>query len=466
MRQRNKVPRSEPSAERFRPTITSFIARSRKGGNLGEAFTSSAFRAVTLPFAGIASILSARLVVESSGSIGFAFFSIITSLPALIPVSDFGISAVVTDNIARHGIKSWQFKSVWLRTQRLLWTIAGALSALGIAVGVGGLWAQILGVTDSTMVDVAATAVVILMAIGIPLGAGQRVLLGVGRQTLATGLISSSPILSFGLTAAVYLLWQEADFPLLAIAYSLGSLITQLIVMLVALSHIRRHARKPIASPTSARIPIRHTALPMAVIAITLPLAYQSDRILLAHVSSNLAVTNYALVAILYFPLLSIIAFGQQPLWPLFLRHSTQPRQLIALYRNALWAFLSLGVVLGCALAVIGPKISNFVDSSTRAPLGLYLAFAALLIMFGLNSASGMLLMDTAGRRLQAAGSVAMLASKLALTLTWAPAWGAEGAVWATVISASLFMVLPSFVVAVHRLNRMQKKDGAYLDES
>lgn len=435
------------------------------GGQLREAMSSSVLRALILPFSGIASILSARLVVESSGSVGFGFFSIITSLPALIPISDFGISAVVTDNIARHGIDSWQFRAVWRRAQRLLWTIAAVTSGLGIAVGIGGYWPLILGLPDSTMLDIAATFVVIATALGIPLGAGQRVLLGVGKQTLATGLLSSSPILSLGLTAMVLYLWPSSHFATLAIAYSLGSLLTQASLMLVALRHIRANTRHSEPHSSVIRIPIGRTALPMAVMAIALPLAYQSDRILLAHVSTNLAVADYALVAVLYFPLLSIIAFGQQPLWPLFQRHASQHERLRLLYRKAILVFSCLGVFLGCGLVLLGPTLSGFIDASTKSPFGLYFAFAALLVMFGLNSAAGMLLMDSTGRLVQAVGSVAMLFGKLALTLFWAPIWGAEGAVWATVAAAMSCMVLPSLIMAGYRLQKKSRKTRVPLNE-
>ena len=431
------------------------VSKTTRGdGRLRDVFGSSALRAAILPFAGLASILSLRLVAESSGSVGFGFFSIITSLPALIPVSDFGISAVVTDNIAQHGIRSWQFRTAWRQTQRLLWLIAGFTALAGIAVGISGSWGLLLGVSDSGSVEAAATYVVVVMALGIPLGAGQRVLLGVGRQALATGLLSASPVVSLGLTAATFYLSPHSNFSLLAIAYSTGTILTQLAVMVVAQRHIKRDGEQSHSRPRTT-IAIGHTALPMAVIAITMPLTYQSDRVLLAHVSSSVTVAQYALVAVLFFPLLSIIGFGQQPLWPLFMSVATDRNRLRHLYQRSMVGFVILGVILGCGLALAGPAVSGFIDPHARSPVGLYWAFAALLLMFALNSPSGMLLMDTTGRRIQAAGSVLMLLSKLTLTLLWARPWGAEGAVWATLISAMTFMVIPSLIVAGYRLRKL-----------
>ena len=125
---------------------------------LKDALGSIAGRGAVLPIAGIATVLSSRIVFEETGSFGFAWFSLLISLPLLIPISDFGIGAVLTDEVAKHGLGSSAFRAVARRAITLLCLIGGVAIGLGCALTVGGFWAPVLGLPRGFETEAACLA--------------------------------------------------------------------------------------------------------------------------------------------------------------------------------------------------------------------------------------------------------------------------------------------------------------------
>lgn len=423
---------------------------------LKDSIGSVAARGLVLPLTGLATVLSSRIVVEATGTVGFAWFSLLITLPLLIPISDFGIASVLTDVIARHGTSSQVFRDVARRAIFWLCLIASAAISGGAVLALNGLWSQILGLPSGVGTELACLALTTSMAIGIPLGAGQRILLGLGKQSTSTVILGAGGLISLGLVWFLHTSDHD-NFGAYGVAYSLGPLAAQGCVAAVAW---RMATRGPVEAPSITSVPIVRistVAVPMAIIAIALPLAYQSDRVVLAHFASANEVAAYSLVAILYGPLLSIIAVGGQALWPLFLgRSQLEARRLI--YRQATILFCALGIVLAAGLIFVGPVISSFVASSNgrdKVQISTFVLFGLLLLMFAAHTTNGMLLMDDIGRRVQAAGSVALLFVKVPISILLVPSLGANGVIIATLLAAIPCLVLPALVLARRRLRRV-----------
>lgn len=437
------------------PRIQGFVS---KLAPFKDSFGSVLARGLVLPITGAATILSSRLVVDATGAVGFAWFSLLITLPLLIPISDFGIAAVLTDVIAKHGPGSRAFRDVYSRAMRSLCLISVAAVGAGVVLSVNGLWSQLLGLPSGVETEIACLALTISMALGIPLGAGQRVLLGLGRQSTSTLILGGGGFLSLGL---VWILHQGAqnNFGVYGVAYALGPLVAQTSVAVLAWRAVRQTTMEGDSLARVPRVRIHRVAIPMAVISVALPLAYQSDRVVLAHVSTAREVAEYSLVAILYGPLLSIIAVGGQTLWPLFLRRTHfDARQ--SLYKQANIIFFVLGAVLACALVLLGPVISGFVSSEhdkIDARTSTYVLFGLILVMFAAHTTNGMLLMDEAGRRMQALGSTSLLLVKVPLSFFLAPSFGADGVLAATLLAAIPCLVLPAAVTARRRLQSQQQ---------
>ncbi|MDO5720822.1 MAG: hypothetical protein Q4P05_08805 [Actinomycetaceae bacterium] len=357
----------------------------------------------------------------------------------------------MTDVAASHGAGSDVFRRTAKKAIRLLSLICIAAILVGLTLTAFGVWSTILGLPPGLETEMSCLALTAAMGLGIPLGAGQRILLGLGKQTLSTLILGIGGILSLANVSIVHAAGQ-ASFALYGIAFASGPLVAQSVVAFVAWRLIRQYPRDSCQKPTTENIHIRRVALPMAVIAISLPLAYQSDRVVLSHFSSTEELAIYSVVAVLYSPLLSIVNVGGQTLWPMFIR-TTEIRKRRAFHRQSMFLFAILGFLLALGLTLFGPFVASFMKSgvaSMNISESTYIVFSLLLFMFAVHTTNGMLLMDASGRRMQAIGSFALLSIKIPLSVLLATKIGANGVVLASIISAMLCLVIPA-VLAVRR---------------
>jgi hypothetical protein len=193
----------------------------------------------------------------------------------------------------------------------------------------------------------------------------------------------------------------------------------------------------------------------MAIIATSLPFVYQSDRLVLAHGSASPAqeIARYSIVSLIYSPLFSVVGFGGQALWPLFMRHHAHLTYQRRLYLQALGSFSLLGLVLGGSLVVLGPYVAHFISSDADTiPRSLYVSFGVLLAILTASYPTGMLLMDHKGRWFQAVGCLLMVAIKLPLAVVWVHEWGGVGMVWSSIIADLCALVIPSVLYAELRM--------------
>jgi O-antigen/teichoic acid export membrane protein len=435
------------------PTTESSEPRRQTKG-FKDVFGSTVARALTMPISAIAVLLSSSLITQSRGVEGFALFSIFIALPYMVPISDFGISVSVTDTIAAHGVGSPEFRYVWKRTLMILSAIAGGTIFLAAMLALMGGWRLVLGLPAGRDTELAGFLMMLVMALGIPLGAGQRALLGLGLQTKATVLNSLSGCVSL-LLVSVVLAVPGAGYAGLAVAYGAGPLLMQTALFVIAIRNLRDKANANVPMKLHAPVKIFHVALPMAVLSLTLPLTYQTDRVLLAHSSDLVQVANYSFVSMYYVPLLSVITIGSQALWPLFIRNLSVPRRLHRQFLKADRMFSTLGIVMMLGLIFAGPPLTLIVSGGKGdPPTALFIAFGAMLFVFGSNATSGMLLMDHQGRKLQALGAVVMLAIKVPLSIALIPVLGATGTILATLIPMTLCMIVPTRIAAQKRIRK------------
>lgn len=404
-------------------------------------------RGIALPVSGAASIWTARIVFDVTGPRGFAAYAILIALPALIPLSDFGLAAAITDSIAQDGVGSNRARLAFKCVTSILAGV-GLLSGLGGAVlAFVGLWGRILGIGDVASVNVAAAAVAFAFGLQICFGAGQRALLGMGRQSTAVLLTVGGSVVAFALVIGLESIGIRTVAAYVA-AFALGPVVAQLASWVVALRALRAARSSELVSGPGAVVRLRAVfatvALPMAVISLALPAAYQLDRVFLSHLSGAEAVAQYSVVALLYFPLASVLQTAAQTLWPAFMKLQGDSPRVFRLLRRSELVFAGLGVVSALALTFVGPFINKVVSSdAVFVPTGLYASFGLLLIVMGVLQPPGMLLMDAVGRRFQAVGSVAVLGLKVMLSLLVVPLYGPVGSVLVTAAALAIGLGAP-----------------------
>ena len=445
-------------------------ARVANDSSIKGLLTSGLSRILVIPFSAASALLSAHMVISRTGTTGFAIFSIVVALQSLLPISDFGVGASVTDVAARYGPHSKQLQIVFYRAVKILLVVCAFVIGVCVLLSLMQLWAPMLSLPRSSNTEAGVTCVVAAIALAVPLSTGQRVLLGLHKQALSVLLIGAGSVASLGLVWIALSASDGLSAVWLAAVYTLGPLGAQLVVFLVGIRYVGVKDRSTTIGVNSTLDSSRGTGLsyadmfaaagPMAVMAVTLPIAYQSDRILVAHLDSLDAVALYSGVAVLYAPLLSVVTTAGFSLWPRYIALENNPKALRELFHFALGAFLLAGAAMFIGLVFVGPQLVSLMAPELNPGTGLFVAFGMLLVVFAANMPAGMFLMDLSGRRMQAVLSLVMLAVKIALSILLIRMLGEVGAVCATVVAVFVTMVVPNLLVARRRIEqRLVEKD-------
>jgi len=419
-------------------------------------------RALVLPVSSVAAISTAHIELGALGSTGFGLLTLMLTLTLLLPFADLGIGAAVTNAVAGTEAAA-RAQQIVATSLRLLVVAGGAVGALAAVLSVAGSWNGITGVShvEAPSLGRDMLLVMALFGLGLPLSLGGRILLGLNRYAffvVAQGLV---PLATLGI---VYTYRESTAMTPFLLAPFLAQLLVSLAVLGVALYLLHVKPRRfwallRTSSPQTNR-EIRRTALPMLLITIGLPVALQTDRLVLSHVSTRDALSHYAIVGLLYASAWSVISSAGLTLWPKFAAmDAASPEHLLA-YRRMFRAFFVAGAAGGIAFVVFGPLVTRVWAGSSGGSFGLWCAFALLLLVQSTHLPGGMFLTQPAGLRFQAICVTAMCAVNLPLSIALARMVGAPGPVLASVVTI-VSLQLVTARVRILRTADLSEANGA-----
>jgi len=403
-------------------------------------------RAATLPVAAAAGMLAARVTVSTLGVDGYALFALVVGIAALNPIGDLGVGAAVTDAVARrHELEADAVQRVLRTSIRVLMVVSLAMTIAAWAMAALGSWSPILGIPPSREVEVAVATALTLFAAGLPLGLSNRVLLGAERNDIALAFQGGSGVLA--LLIVLLAATTHAHLWAYVAAPSAGTAIAAAAAWPMASTAAGLSLPKVLRSAAVRAHPgarIAHLAGPMMVITASLPIAFQSDRLLLSHLSDLGQVAIYSVGAQLYAPLFGLIGAAAMSLWPMFARRRAhQPVLRHELIRLSA-VFTLVGVLLAFALVAAGPWVAQFVSKGKiEVGYGVFVAFGLLLIVHASWFPTGMLLMDRDGLRFQAVASVVMVVINLPVSAVLAYHVGAAGPILGSAVAVVIAMWVP-----------------------
>lgn len=424
---------------------------------------SAAARVVTLPIAVGLSLATTWATIDAVDSHGFALVALVTGVLALIPFADLGVGAAVTNAVAGspNAATDDHVSRTVLSSMRLLAASATAIAAIALTGTAAGLWSPLLGAEprDGATIDVGILAALCLFAASLPFGVGQRVLLGSGRQPTAVAVSVAAPATAFMVvmlarmvdaSLLVFMVAQPLAFFMTAV---LGAYVAQRrtgVLVLLALRRVpqlRRHRGVAIA----------HTARPMLVIMIGLPLALQTHRYVVAHLEDTAALAAYALAAQFYAPLWSVVATAGASLWPHFVKLQGTAGSTRA-WRASTTALAGAAVALGAGLvAAAGPVSVLLSGGRVTVGAGLAASFALLLVVQAAHYPAGMALTRPHELRFQARCVVAMALVTLPLSLLLTTVLGAAGPVVASAAAIAVTQLAPGVRRMLHDGARIER---------
>ncbi|MDQ0240163.1 lipopolysaccharide biosynthesis protein [Arthrobacter bambusae] len=428
-----------------------------RGGVADGLLGSAALRFFLLPAGGIASLLMARTVSGSYGIDTFGLFTLVATLPSLLPSLDFGYGAAVTNRAAMAHSQPREFIQAFRGALLRLSSISAALFTLSLIFGYFRLWPHILGLSELADSNGSIAFAVCIFSLSLPAGVAGPALVGFGRNKVLIVLQTLTPVISLGVVAILAALRLDS---LLIVAFStLGIFLSNWATLIVSL-----YIRQMIEAKSGAKSQLQslrrsrgrrefRTALPMLIVTIMGPLTFQTGRISLSWFSGTLAVGQFSGGMLVFGPIFSVVQVAGRSLWSDFARMRSENADVRPAFLAAIRICLAIGLVGGLSVALIGPFIAAWATSGkVDIPVGLFWLFGAIIAVTALHQPGGMYLTDGKGLRFQAVSSCVMAAITLTIIFTLIGSIGLFAPVLGTLVGLIFGQFLPCLIESFRRI--------------
>ncbi|MFS0884146.1 oligosaccharide flippase family protein [Aeromicrobium sp. 179-A 4D2 NHS] len=428
--------------------------------------TSAMAKVVVMGLSGVLGIITSRIIITSYGVDAYANYGLLATLPNLLPFADLGIAAVVINAIAGSGDpRRDELVRRTITSALRIMIVSGSIIALVSALlYVTGAWGSVLG--EGLLEDggeLSAFLCLLVFGLVLPLTVGQRILVGLHRNTTqvaAQSVVAPFMLLVIGAAAALSVP-MGAYLPV--VSY-LGNAIVSVICLGIAAHALRPQVGAAFRDVVRLRsvpgVPVFDLAWPMLVQMVTLPITMQTGRILLSHLGEGQDLAQYNLASQLFGLALQTIATAGMALWPHFASARSQSRVESPLAATV-W-FIAGGLVLAGALAAVSPWLADFIsDGEIHLDLALVLAYVAFVALQASKYPVGMYMTDERGLRFQVLPTIVMIPIGLGVAWALIPAIGAAGAVAGPATAVLLCQVVPNLWYAQRDVARRRREQAA-----
>lgn len=415
----------------------------RVGGLARSMASTLGLRALIFPLSAVCSLTAQGLMIREIGVAGFGVVALIVTLPQLIPFADLGLSTAVTNAYARHRDDPARLVRVaWT----LLWACGAALVAICLLVYATVGWDALLGVDLSSVPAPVMMLFIACIAMNIPLGVGQRILIGVGKVTRSVALGAIQPLLY---VSFIFFATQAHRPDLYYLGLGSSQVVTSAAILVAASRSVGITARawlRPTIGSKAQRRLLYSSAGPMMVVTAGLPVALESHRLVLAHMSGEHELGVYSVAMALYAPTWALVTTMGLNLWPYFAQHEDRHVRSVQ-YRRVLTAFAIMAGVGAVAFALLAPWVT-LLWSGHRVPTLNWWVLALLLLVQTVHLPAGMLLTEPRELTVQAVCVVLMAVATITSMLAVVPALGAPGPTLCSAVSIAVFQLVPCALIA------------------
>lgn len=427
--------------------------------------TAAFAKIVVMGLSGLLGLFTSRMIIQHFDLAVYAQYGLLASFPGLLPFADLGMAAVVINAVAGSpSVKSDQYVRSAITTAFRILLTAG-LIIIGIAVLFTslGLWPTLLGEGLTEGGSRAALICLVIFGLALPLTVAQRILVGLGRtstQVVTQAVIAPFIFVSVSLIAVFSLPWGDY----LSVLYYLGAALASVICLFLAARALHPQIGRAIRDiPRVRRAPgVRalNLAWPMLVQMVALPIAMQTDRLLLSHLSTSRELASYNLSAQLFGLVLQAIAAGGVALWPIYA--SARASRTVRSPFRPMMLFVAAGLVLAGLLAALSSWVAQFVsDGKIELDRWLVGGFVAFVVFQAAKYPLAMYLTDERGLRFQVLPILIMLPLNIGISWWLTGVVGAAGPIIGSAISVLICQVIPNYVYVRrdlrHRIQQAEK---------
>lgn len=413
-------------------------------------------RLLVLPVSAVLGIVITRLIVDRYGPAAYAQYGLLVGIGALLPFTDLGMSAAVMNAVAGSSDPSRDehVRRTLLTAIRVLLVSALVLAATALVVSLFVGWPALLGAGLGAGGSPVAAACLFLIALGIPVGIGQRMLIGLGRNHVAVLLLGLQTPIVLGVLLLVTWTGNPVPDAVAAIPYAVAFGLSVWCTWLAArkLRPVFGAAVRAVLRLSTERgATVLDVAWPMLVQMVAVPLAMQSDRLVLSHVRGTGDLAQYNLAAQMFTPVWAVVNAAGFALWPVFARARVRGASMSP-FPLAL-GFAGAGLAASTAIALASPWLADVATGGrVTVPAALALSFTVLMLVQAAKFPLGMYLTDARGLRFQAGMITVMLPVNLGLSVLLAGTFGAVGPVMASVAGVFVFELAANVLYVRRRL--------------
>lgn len=416
---------------------------------------SAGVRVLVLPLSAILGIVNTRLIIEHFGQAAYAQYGLLVGIGSLLPFADLGVSAAVMNAVAGsdHPDRDPRVRAVLTTAVRILVMSMLALLLVSAALTLSGAWPGILGdgLVRHTGPLVAALCLGAI-AISMPVGLGQRILTGLGKNHISIALLGlQTPIVLLALLAMVEFNTGGGSF--IAVLPYLVTFLLSVVSTYYASRRIRPTAAQAFRDAARIRTvkggEVFDVAWPMLLQMIALPIAMQTDRIVLSHVSNLKNLAEYNLASQMYTPVWQVVSSAGIALWPIFARaraRSGNGEPATSPMPMAL-AFGGIAALVCVMISFASPWLSARASGGTiHLHLGIIVAFSIFMVLQATKYPLGMYMTDARGLKYQAFMIIMLLPVNLGLSWILAIHLGAPGPVIGSAVGVFFCQVLANWI--------------------
>ncbi len=440
-------------------------APSNRSGAWASVQRTALSKVLVMGVAGVFGLINTRIIIGHFGTDAYAQNGLLATFPSLMPFTDLGIGAVILNTVA--GSEDLPRDAVVRRTLttavRVLLISSLVIATAGVVLGLLGAWPALLGEDLMDGGGTTATACLLVYAAALPLSVGQRIIVGMGRsatQVISTGVVS--PALTCMLLAAV-VARLDAGNAVPVMSYLANTLVS-LICIVVAW-----RATRPLLADAMRDVPrlravrgvrIIDTAGPQLFQSLVIPIAFQTDRLLLSHLGEDGSLAQYNLAAQLFNLLTQTVAVTGVAMWPHFAKARARGRIESPFAASA--AFAGLGGALGLLLALLSPWAARVLsDGAISLPAALLAANVVNVVIEAAKQPLGMYMTDPAGLRFQMLPVLILVPMNLALSWALIAPLGSAGPIVGSVLSVIVCQVIPYGLWVRRDLRRRRARAAA-----
>ena len=427
-------------------------------------------KVVVMGVTGVFGLVNTRLIISHFGTDAYAQYGLLATFPNLMPFTDLGIGAVILNSVA--GSSDLRHDAIVRRTLttaiRVLLASALIIATTGVVLGLAGLWPTLLGAKLMDGGGVTATLCLVVYAAALPLSVGQRIVVGMGRsatQVISQGIVS--PALTCMLLLAVVVRLEAGN------AVSVMSYVANTLVSIVCVVVAWRTTR-PLLSQALRDVPrlrevrgvrIVDTAGPSLVQALIIPIAFQTDRLLLSHLGGGQTLAQYNLAAQMFNLLTQTVSVTGMAMWPHFAKARADGR--VESPFGAARSFAAMGGGLSLVLVLVAPWMASVLsDGKIELPVTLLAANIANVVVEAAKQPLGMYMTDPRGLRAQMIPVVILVPMNLVLSWVLIAPLGAAGPIAGSVIAVIVCQLVPYALWVSADLRRRRVQEGGDDDGS